>query len=158
MGAPSAEEWKRFFRVYAICTLAIFTKYFVSLLMGANPTHHPDEDKIIGVDNKAEIDDAVKRRVRVAGNDMENIPMHLVMFWAAFVVQNFANANDTGDRATTALTVLIVLYCALRYIFTACYLFGLQPFRTIAFVLSQLTVFCTLIIMVNSAFQVDIGA
>lgn len=112
------------------------------------------EDKILG-DRKNP--DNIKRRVRVFGNDIENIPFHTTIFWGAFVVQCFANMSDYGESETVALTILIVLYSGLRLAFTLCYAFAIQPVRSICFVLANLCVLAAACVMVSSAFNVKTG-
>lgn len=97
----------------------------------------------------------IKRRARVFGNDVENIPFHASIFWAAFVVQCFANLSNKGENETVALTVLIVIYCAFRTGYTLCYVFAVQPLRSILFILANITVAITALVMVNSAFALD---
>jgi uncharacterized MAPEG superfamily protein len=112
------------------------------------------EDKVLGDHKNPE---NIQRRVRVFGNDLENIPFHTAIFWAAFVVQCFANMSEFGQNETLALTALIIMYCFFRLAFTLCYVFAIQPMRTIAFVLSNMCVASAALVMVNSAFNVDGG-
>jgi hypothetical protein len=42
MGAPSADEWNRLFRVYAICGLFLFVKYLGTLFYAADASAHPE--------------------------------------------------------------------------------------------------------------------
>jgi uncharacterized MAPEG superfamily protein len=153
MGAPTVTEWNQMFQVYSITSLVLLVKYFVTMMYAINPDDHPDEDeKIMGV---KEVPSDIKRRKRTAANDTENIPLHFAIFWAAFVVQNFCNASGNGQNETMALTCLIMIYTGFRGLFTLCYIFALQPWRTLSFISSQMTVFATAIILVVSAFQVD---
>jgi uncharacterized MAPEG superfamily protein len=110
------------------------------------------EDKILG-DHKNPED--IQRRVRVFANDLENIPFHTAVFWAAFIVQCFANMSQFGQRETLALTALIIMYCFFRASYTVCYIFALQPMRSLAFILANLCVASAALVMVNSAFNVD---
>lgn len=97
----------------------------------------------------------IQRRSRSFANDLENIPFHTAIFWAAFVVQCFADLNDKGKTETVALTFLFVLYCGFRTLFTICYAYAVQPFRSLFFVFAGLTVDAAAIIMVISAFNLD---
>ncbi len=153
MGAPTSAQWDQMFQVYAICTLAMHIKYFVTIMYAANPDDHPEEDAKMLAGRATPPD--IKRRNRTAANDLENVPFHFVIFWAAFIVQSWCNASGNGDKETVALTCLIVIYVALRFAFTFCYVFALQPWRTMFFMLSQFTVFATSCVLVASAFQID---
>ncbi len=153
MGAPSAEQWNQMFQAYAICTLAMHIKYFVTIMYASNPDDHPEEDAKMLAGKTAPAD--IKRRNRTAANDIENVPYHFVVFWAAFIVQGWSNASGNGEKETVALTCLIVIYVVFRFAYTFCYIYALQPWRTVFFMMSQFTVFTTSCILVASAFQVD---
>jgi uncharacterized MAPEG superfamily protein len=99
----------------------------------------------------------MKRRMRTFANDLENIPFHTGLFCAAFIVQNFCNLTGHGQVENMALMVLIVLYCFFRLAYTFCYIFALQPFRSIVFLLANLTVGIACCVMVSAAFKVDTG-
>lgn len=92
-------------------------------------------------------------------NDLENIPFHTAIFWSAFIVQCFANLNgkDIGQRETVALTALIAIYSCLRLSYTMCYVFALQPFRTLCFILANCSVGGAAIVAIVSAFTLDTG-
>ena len=86
---------------------------------------------------------------------MENIPFHSAIFWGAFVVQCFTNACEKGQNETLALTALIIIYTIMRILYTICYIFALQPFRSLVWMLG---LFCPLVaacVMVSSAFQFE---
>jgi uncharacterized MAPEG superfamily protein len=143
------------FQVYAISSLILLVKYFVTIMYATNPDDHPEEDAPY-ITGKAPPD--IKRRTRTAMNDLENLPMHLGIFWAAFVVQNYCNASGKGQEETVALTCLIMIYTGFRGLYTLCYVFALQPLRTLSFIASQLAVLATSIILVVAAFKVDMTA
>jgi hypothetical protein len=42
MGAPTPHEWNQFFRVYAICTLFLWVKYFGTAMYAVNQDNHPE--------------------------------------------------------------------------------------------------------------------
>jgi len=117
------------------------------------------EDKLLpGGENKTNPPD-IKRRMRVFVNDLENIPFHTAIFWSAFIVQNFANLNgkSIGQRETVALTALIAIYTGLRMSYTLCYVFALQPFRSICYLLANCAVGAAAIVAINSSFSLDTG-
>ena len=111
------------------------------------------EDSMLPGDKTVPAD--IKRRARVFANDLENIPLHLAIFWGAFIVQCFSNLSGYGQSETVGLTVLIILYSGLRFAFSLCYVLALQPFRSIFFISSQLAVGAAAIILVVSAFKVE---
>lgn len=99
----------------------------------------------------------IKRRARVFANHLENVPMHQLVFLLTFVVQNLVNMSGYGDDGTKALCVLYVAYAVFRVGFTLCYIAGLQPYRTVLFLLSQMTVFVTMGILLKGAWTVDVS-
>ena len=99
----------------------------------------------------------IQRRQRVLANDLENVPMHLLVFLLTFVVQNLVNMSGYGNDGTQALCVLYVAYAVFRCGFSLCYVLALQPYRTIFFLLSQITVFVTAGILLKGAWTVDVS-
>ena len=134
MGAqPNSKEWNTFVRSFATCFAALFAKYFIAQILSIDPDNHPEEDQ--GVLAPPPLEDA-RRKKRIFANDMENIPIHMAI-------------------GTRALNNLVIIYTVCRYLYSIFYLFKLQPCRTIAFLLAQLVVFSTLIVMIISAFEFD---
>ena len=150
---PTKAQWNSLAIIYAVSTAWLFFKYFLSAVYAVNADNHPEEDSIIYV---PPIPSNIRRRERQFANDMENIPLHMAIFWAAFIVQNFANASGNGGRdGTIALSCLIVIYTFVRTLFTLFYCYGIQPFRTLCFVLGTCSVITTLAILIYSAVQLD---
>jgi len=145
------------FKMYTVCTLFILLKYTVSVLYAINWDNRLQEDhdtfgaKIIPVATNA------RRREKVAANNLENIPLHLGIFWSALIVQCFANATGHGDLETTLLTYLILIYSCFRFAYTICYLYGWQPFRTLFFVLATSCVVSVACIAIRSAWKIDMS-
>jgi uncharacterized MAPEG superfamily protein len=155
ISSPSVDEWNNLIKMYAVATAAIFVKYCFSLFYAANSAYHPDEDKAFLMVTQPE--DA-RRRERQFVNDMENIPVHLSMFWAAFIIQNLQNASGNGGRnGTLCLSALILIYALSRTIFTVCYIRAIQPFRTIFYVVATMSVFGACMCLIIASFQVDMS-
>jgi len=153
---PSSDEWNTMVIAYAASTLALFVKYMMSLIYASNTGHHPSEDKDYQLPPPPE---DIVRRERQFSNDLENIPMHLIVFWAAFIIQILVNASGNGGRnGTLALTVLVITYAASRCLFTICYVFSAQPWRTICWVISTLSVITAACFLMYSAVELDITA
>lgn len=143
------------FKMYTVCTLLIFLKYTFSSLYSINWGTRPQEDfDAFGVEI-IPVPSNLKRRERVTHNNVENVPINLVIFWGALVVQCFANATGHGDLETTLLTYLILIYTICRFAHTVCFLFGLQPFRTLFYCLGMLSVASVACIAVRSAWKID---
>ena len=156
MVAPSATEWNGLFRSYAVCTLFLQLKYFVSVMIAADKEKaHLSEDRVLDAGLKNSDPVTWQRNKGVSANDLENIPLQVAIFWAAFLVQQYANASGLGKKETVALTVLFVVYTGMRFVHSICYYFALQPFRSISFMLSQFCQFGAGCILIASAFQID---
>jgi len=157
MPAPNASEWNALFQTYSICTLVLVIKVFVSNMIAADKVkEHLAEDKIIAIPGLVNApEDRRRRHQGVCSNDQENIPLHLVVFWAAFLVQQYTNAGGNGKYETVALTVLIAAYTGLRLFHSLSYYYALQPWRTLSFLLSTMSAWGAVSLLVAAAFQVD---
>lgn len=158
MPRPSSDDWQHMLYAYAACTLVLAVKYQICQFIGSNPENHPLEDeKLMGTPPEIS-DDIKKRRYRQAANDVENIPWNLMVFWAAFIMQNYLNFSikqTDGRDGTRALTALIILYTFFRILYTGCYLFALQPFRSIFFLLGVLCTLMASAILMYAASKID---
>lgn len=162
MGPPTGHQFNVLIQAYSICTMILFIKWFVALMGSAESANHPSEDeKYIG--KVAEPEAAVLfRRKRVFANDMENIPINLTIFWAAFLLQyvlNFQRSSagllNSGAEGTLGLTILICVYTGCRVLFHICYLYSLQPFRTIFFILGNLSTATVACFLIAAAGQIN---
>ena len=150
---PSKEEWNTFVIIYAVSTVVLFMKYSMSLVYASNTGNHPSEDKQFQLPPPPE---DIRRRERQFANDMENIPFHMAIFWAAFNVQNYANATGNGGRdGTLALSCLFLIYTLARCLFTICYIGSYQPWRTITYMMGTLSVLTTAAFLIYSAVGLD---
>lgn len=145
------------FKMYTVCTLFILLKYTFSLMYAVNWQNRLQEDHDAFGENIIPVASNAKRREKVANNNLENIPFHLTIFWAALLVQCFANGTGHGELETTLLTYLILIYAFCRFAYTLCYLYGLQPFRTLFYVLALSCVISTACIAVRSAWKIDMS-
>ncbi len=159
MPQPTSGQWENLIYAYGACTLIIAVKYQLSQFLGMNPDNHPAEDeKLLG--DKAHVaedkKEELKRRVRQAANDVENIPWNMVVFWAAFGVQNLNNfSGDAGEVGTSALTALIIIYTMARVLYTVCYFFKIQPFRSIFFMIGVFSTLVAAAILCYGCTQLD---
>ena len=159
MPAPTAFQWNALIRAYAICTLALLLKYFASVMLAADQekAHLPEEgvvNNLIG--NPKNFSEATRKRYKgVTNNDIECIPLHLVIFWAAYVLQTQANAQGNGSLETVALTCLVVIYTATRTLHSVCYYCGLQPWRTVSFLIATMSAWGAGALLVAAAFNID---
>ena len=152
----TAAEWNQLIETYALCTAVLAIIYFFSLIYGANMNNHPQEDLNIGIADPTKVPEDIKRRERICGNNVENIPLGLAVFWAAFLVQQLSNLSGYGSRETLALTILFVIYSGVRVLFVIFYMTALQPWRTVCFLIGWLSVFGAVALLVAAAFQTDV--
>jgi len=141
--------------ILALCTLALYFKVVVTLAKQGAAQQRPPEDmeelfNQNGVQNSevsglkdAEAQQPLKKSLardkfdsnerwrRIVNNDMENIPLGLIILWAQVIV----NANS----ATTS--VVTILFTAARITHTVCYYYSIQPYRSVAFFVGLLAVF-----------------
>eukprot|EP01130_Rhizamoeba_saxonica_P003226 TRINITY_DN137_c0_g1_i1.p1 TRINITY_DN137_c0_g1~~TRINITY_DN137_c0_g1_i1.p1 ORF type:complete len:156 (-),score=26.20 TRINITY_DN137_c0_g1_i1:102-569(-) len=80
----------------------------------------------------------LKRWERIINNDVENIPMQVMLFWAIYFV--LVEANASTDIAIYSFWAFVTS----RILFSIFYTFQVQPFRTIAFATGLLSVFVAL--------------
>lgn len=156
MTAPTATQWNNLFQAYAICTLFLLVKVWVSNMIAADKKKsHLPEDKMLDVGLANPPEDKWARYKGVCSNDLENIPIQLVSFWAAFVVLQYLNISGNGRYETQALTVLFVAYTGLRFCHSLCYYWALQPFRSLSYMLSTFCAMGSACVLVASAVQID---
>lgn len=156
MGPPSTAEWNALVQVYAISTIVLVLKYTFSQIAGADrEKNYLPEDQMLG-GSELMINpphETFDRRRRIFANDMENIPFHTAIFWAAFLLQNFSNASGNGAVETVALASLFAIYTFGRSLHTISYMFALQPWRSLSFIVALLALLGASALMVAAAFQ-----
>jgi uncharacterized MAPEG superfamily protein len=146
-------------RTMGMCTFAILIKYIGVIVYSINYADHPAEDDK-GGEKAPVVEDAnataiVKRKARALANDLENIPLHMVVYWATFLMINMTLTESDSAFTVAALNGFMIMYTIFRYLYTLCYVFALQPFRTICFALALLCTVATSVVLVYAAFQLD---
>ena len=88
-----------------------------------------------------------QRWSNIKDNQMENIPMALVLFMMAyyFAIDAEALISQEADNyyAVKALTVFVWTFTVARFFYVICYLYALQPFRSIVWFLATFSVIGT---------------
>lgn len=79
----------------------------------------------------------VERASRAWRNDLENIPIFLIL----------AGIYVSAGLSTTAFVVYCVIFMTVRIAHTVCYLNSIQPFRTVSFTIGALTMLAMMIHM-----------
>lgn len=158
MPRPSSDDWQNFVYAYAACTLILAVKFQFCQFLGVKYDNNLTEDeRFVGAVPDIPEEDR-KRRIRQAANDVENIPWNMVIFWAAFLIQNYLNFSPTqteGRDGTRALSALIIIYTFCRIVYTLCFFFAWQPFRSIFFILGLLSSLCAAAILMYAASKIN---
>jgi hypothetical protein len=153
MPAPTPTTWNSMFGAFALIELLLFLKHFATTVYAIDPDEFLAEDERILP--KMTRPNNIGRRQRTAAGVVYHVPIHVVVFTSALVIQNFSNASGQGENETLALTCFIVFYGFMRFLTTILELRALDEYRKFAFVLSQLTIFATAALVIKSSFDVD---
>jgi uncharacterized MAPEG superfamily protein len=86
---------------------------------------------------------ASRRWDRILGNDLENIPVALIILWSCALV----------NAESTAFMVLACLFCVSRCLHTLMYMFGKQPFRSLTFAMGVVGTLGMAILTVATVFK-----
>ena len=133
---------------YAVCTATLlFTVKFANFA-AVNSEERPAEDAMFKMPPPPA---DIRKRQRVVMNNLENVPYDALVFWAAFVSVLAQSIAGGGQQEALALNVLLPVYSASRVAFTVFYVRGMQPFRTISFVVGMCSVVSAAGVLLASA-------
>ena len=105
-------------------------------------------------DSSATSGDIMTKKERIGninGNDKENVPYTLFLVWAVYIV---ANLNQDAYPCLDVLFISCLVWLLARVSHTFCYLFGLQPFRSLSYLFGQLAALSMAITLVIASFMV----
>jgi uncharacterized MAPEG superfamily protein len=128
-------------RMYTITAIVLALKMAaIGVVQGRVRTNagvfvNPEDAKTFRAKQAPEEAPAVQRAARAWRNDLENIPIFLILAWI-FVA---------AGLSATAFAVYCVVFMVARIIHTICYLNSIQPWRTIAFTIGALTMLALII-------------
>ena len=134
-------------QIFALTAIILTLKMSaISVVQGVARTRagvfiNPEDAKTFGAQTAAEEAPTVRRAARAWHNDLENIPIFLILGWVYV----------TAGLSTTAFLLYCAVFVVARIIHTICYLNAIQPLRTIAFTIGALT---TLAMMVQLLIKV----
>jgi uncharacterized MAPEG superfamily protein len=128
-------------QIYTLTTIILALKMAaISIVQGVARTRagtfvNPEDARTFGAQPAAEEDPMVQRGARAWRNDLENIPIFLILAWIYV-------AAGLGPKP-------FVIYCAVfvlaRIAHTICYLNSIQPLRTIVYAVGSLTMLALMI-------------
>jgi uncharacterized MAPEG superfamily protein len=129
------------FRMYAITAIVLALKMAaISIAQGrarvsAGVFTNPEDAKTFSAQLASAEAPAVERASKAWRNDLENIPIFLIIAWI-YVYAGLSAA---------AFVVYCILFMIARIAHTVCYLNAIQPARTIAFTVGALTMLALMI-------------
>jgi uncharacterized MAPEG superfamily protein len=124
------------FQIYAICTVVLAVKMlavgnWTGLMRVRTRSFVNPEDRKPGTPPAAEVEHpSVQRAHRAHRNDLENIPIFLIIA----LLYVMAGGSATGTRA------YCITFTAARVMHSVVYLAGKQPWRTISFILGSICI------------------
>ena len=129
-------------RVYAITAIVLALKMSaISVAQGrarvaAGVFVNPEDATLFKASQAPNEAPGVQRASRAWNNDLENIPIFLILAWIYVA----------AGLSTTAFVVYCVVFVAARVAHTVCYLNSIQPMRTIVYTVGAVV---TLALMVH---------
>ncbi len=128
-------------RMYAITTIVLALKMSAIAFVqgrartGAGVFINPEDAAAFGGKAVAEEPEIVQRAARAWRNDLENIPIFLILAWIYVA----------AGLSATAFVIYCVVFMAARIAHTICYINAIQPWRTAAFAIGSLTMLALII-------------
>lgn len=128
-------------RMYAITAIVLALKMFsIAVVQGrarmsAGVFVNPEDAKAFHAREAAEEPPMVQRAARAWRNDLENIPIFLILAWIYV----------TAGLSTTAFVIYCLVFMAARIAHTICYINAIQPWRTIAFTIGAIATLALMI-------------
>jgi len=129
-------------KIYAATTIILTLKMIAnSIVQGAGRQRskvftNPEDARLFGAKLEAEEAPIVRRAANVWRNDLENIPIFLILAWI-YVAANGLSA--------TAFQVYCAVFVVARILHTVFYLNQIQPWRTVAYTIGGVAMFAMLI-------------
>jgi uncharacterized MAPEG superfamily protein len=116
-------------RMYALTTIVLAIKMtLIGVVQGRARTSagvflNPEDAKMFGGKEVPEEPEMVQRASRAWRNDLENIPIFLILAWIYVA----------AGLSAGAFVIYCLVFMAARIVHTICYINSLQPWRTAAF-------------------------
>jgi uncharacterized MAPEG superfamily protein len=121
-------------RMYAITAIVLALKMSsIAIVQGRARTSaglflNPEDAAIFGGQTVPQEPEMVQRAARAWRNDLENIPIFLILAWIYV----------SAGLSLTAFVIYCILFMVARIAHTICYINAIQPWRTAAFSLGAL--------------------
>ena len=128
-------------QMYALTAIVLTLKMSaISIMQGraraaARKSVNPEDAKMFGGEVSSDEPEPLQRANRAWRNDLENIPIFLIL----------AGIYVAAGLSATAFTIYCVLFMVARIAHTVSYLNAIQPWRTIMFTVGALVTFVMMI-------------
>ncbi len=128
-------------RMYALTAIVLALKMSaIAFVQGSARTStgsflNPEDAAAFGGKAVAEEAEIVQRAARAWRNDLENIPIFLILAWIYV----------SAGLPVTAFAIYCIVFMAARIAHTICYINSIQPWRTISFVIGALATLALII-------------
>lgn len=128
-------------RMYAITAIVLAFKMFaIAIVQGrgrlsAGIFVNPEDAKTFGAKEAPEEAPIVQRAARAWRNDLENIPIFLILAWIYVA----------AGLSSVAFAVYCLVFMAARIAHTFCYIKAIQPMRTIVFTIGAFAMLALII-------------
>eukprot|EP00457_Paulinella_chromatophora_P015838 gb/GEZN01016522.1/.p1 GENE.gb/GEZN01016522.1/~~gb/GEZN01016522.1/.p1 ORF type:complete len:175 (-),score=20.43 gb/GEZN01016522.1/:262-786(-) len=94
------------------------------------------------------------RAQRIVNNDLENIPLTLIMSWASVLVIALCSPSKVQDGLAKAHTIFIVIFTAMRILHTIAYSMKKSSARSLFWIIALLCSFGTSFNCIAAAFSI----
>jgi glutathione S-transferase len=128
-------------RIYTITAIILALKMAaISIAQGRGRVSagifvNPEDARTFGAREAPEEVEVVRRAARAWHNDLENIPIFLILAWIYVA----------AGLSTAAFAVYCIIFVFARIAHTICYLNSIQPWRTVAFTVGAVTMLALII-------------
>ncbi len=136
-------------KMYALTTVVLLFKMFANSIaqgrgrVSSNIFTVPEDAKLFGGRVEAQEAPSVQRAAACWRNDLENIPMFLIL----------AGIYVMAGLSAQAFAIYCITFMVMRILHTFFYLKGAQPWRTIVFVIGAVAMFAMAIhVLIEVAF------
>ena len=146
------------FKASSCVSLILYLKYFISNMRWAlakgKANLRAKEDPNNNANATADDVERANHAGRIIQNDLENLPMGLVVIWASLLTVNSAYSSVADlEPYCLAHLAFTCMFCCFRVFHTVIYELQLGLPRSIVFMLSMCSLFGLMILMVVAAFN-----
>lgn len=105
--------------------------------------------KLDGSEETKKAAERVDRWNRVVMNDLENIPIALILAWGSVL----SGVGRHGEGLAVVYIIALCLFTVMRVLHTISFVYSLQPWRTIAYMVGMISIFVIGVCGLAAAFE-----